>query len=56
MKTKPTTTRSFENYYHINRDTFEKQYELLIYFIYRNLFGMHLQKHLMLKLKLPEQA
>ena len=27
METKPTTSRSLENYYHINGDTFEKQYK-----------------------------
>ena len=56
METKPITSRSLENYYLINGDTFKKQYKLLIDFICRNLLVMHLQKHLMLKLKLPEQA
>ena len=27
---KPTTSRSLENYYHINGDTFEKQYKELL--------------------------
>ena len=27
METKPTTSRSLDNYYHINGDTFEKQYK-----------------------------
>ncbi|MGL6177876.1 MAG: hypothetical protein ACRC13_01395 [Tannerellaceae bacterium] len=27
METKPTTSRSLENYYHINGDIFEKQYK-----------------------------
>lgn len=30
METKPTTSRSLENYYHINGDSFEKQYKELL--------------------------